>query len=70
MTRRRSSSTPSDTDDNIMMIKKRIENATEGLPSSSYTNCFKLLYNRVLPVSRENTFTICDYISSLRHQTT
>jgi hypothetical protein len=43
-----SSNTPSlsvDTEDNndIMMIKERIENATEGLPSS---NCFNYLSKR------------------------
>src|SRR5919197_983348 len=66
----RSSSTPSSHTDsnNIMMIKERIENATEGLPSSS---CFSHLSNRVLPASirgKDNVLTICDYISSMKSE--
>jgi hypothetical protein len=48
-------STPSDNN----IIKTKIENATVGLSS----NCFNHLYNRILPASRENALTICDYIS-------
>jgi hypothetical protein len=49
-----------------MMIKTKIENATEGLSS----NCFNHVFNRILPASRgkENALTICDYISSLRSE--
>jgi hypothetical protein len=46
------------------MTKTKIENATEGLPH----NCFNYLSNRVLPASRENALTICDYIFSLRSE--
>ncbi|MGB7953866.1 MAG: hypothetical protein WCF23_07775 [Candidatus Nitrosopolaris sp.] len=48
------------------IIKTKIENITEGLSS----DCFNLLYNRVLPASRgrENALTICDYISSLKSE--
>jgi hypothetical protein len=52
----------SSSSDNIIMTK--IENATEGLSS----NCFGHLFNRVLPVSRENALTICDYISSIKSE--
>ncbi|MFL6345720.1 MAG: hypothetical protein ACJ71A_09795 [Nitrososphaeraceae archaeon] len=55
-------STPSDNN----IIKTKIENATEGLSS----NCFNHLYNRILPASRENALTICDYISSLKSELT
>jgi hypothetical protein len=55
-------STTTTSSDNIIMIKTKIENATEGLSS----NCFSHLSNRVLPVSRENALTICDYISEVR----
>ena len=50
--------------DNNNIIKERIENATEALSS----NCFNYLFNRVLPVSRENALTICDYISSIKSE--
>jgi hypothetical protein len=52
--------------DNMAIIKQRIENATEGLPS----RCFNLLYNRVLPGPRgkENALTICDYITSMKSE--
>jgi hypothetical protein len=53
-------STPSDNN----IIKTKIENATVGLSS----NCFNHLYNRILPASRENALTICDYISSLKSE--
>ncbi|MFL6410873.1 MAG: hypothetical protein ACJ71K_06475 [Nitrososphaeraceae archaeon] len=53
-------STPSDNN----IIKTKIENATEGLSS----NCFNHLYNRILPASRENALTICNYISSLKSE--
>jgi integrase len=48
------------------IIKTKIENITEGLSS----DCFNLLYNRVLPASRgrENALTICDYICSLKSE--
>ena len=46
------------------VIKTKIENATEGLSS----NCFNHLFNRVLPASKENALTICDYISSLKSE--
>jgi hypothetical protein len=48
--------------DNVMITK--IKSATEGLSS----NCFNYLFNRVLPVSRENALTICDYISSIKSE--
>jgi endonuclease III-like uncharacterized protein len=46
------------------IVRTKIENATEGLSS----NCFNHLYNRILPASRENALTICDYISSLKSE--
>ena len=46
------------------MIKTKIENATEGLSS----NCFNRLFGMVLPGSRENALTICDYMSSLKSE--
>src|SRR5919198_3089310 len=52
--------------DNIV-IKTKIENATEGL---SY-NCFNYLFDRVLPGSRvgkENALTICNYMSSIKSE--
>ena len=51
--------------DNIM-VKTKIENATEGLSHS----CFNYLFNKVMPGSRgkENAITICDYISSIRSE--
>lgn len=42
----------------MMIIDKKIENATEGLSF----NCFNFLHNKVLPTNRENVLTICDYI--------
>ena len=45
--------------DDLMIAK--INNATEGLPS----NCFNHLFDRVLPASRENALTICEYISAM-----
>jgi endonuclease III-like uncharacterized protein len=48
--------------DNLMITK--MKSATEGL---SY-NCFNHLFNRVLPESRENALTICDYISSIKSE--
>ena len=48
--------------DNIIITK--IENATKGLSF----NCFHHLFNRVLPASRQNALTICDYMSSLRSE--
>jgi hypothetical protein len=45
--------------DNIIITK--IENGTEGLSS----NCFDHLFNMVLPASRQNALTICDYMSSM-----
>jgi hypothetical protein len=51
-------------DNNTMMIEKKIENATEGL---SYS-CFNHLSNVVRPASRQNALTICDYISSLKSE--
>jgi hypothetical protein len=43
-------------------IDRKIQNTTEGLPSE----CLNYLTKRVLPVSRENVLTICDYTSSLK----
>jgi hypothetical protein len=62
-------STSSSSSDNMMIIiKTKIENATEGLSS----NCFNHLYNKVLPASsrgdKENALTICDYISSIKSE--
>jgi integrase len=59
--------TASSSDSIMMMIKTKIENATEGLSS----NCFNYISNRVLPASsvgKENALTICDYILSLRSE--
>jgi hypothetical protein len=44
-------------------INTRIEYSTKGLPY-----CFNYISNKVLPGSRgkENTLTICDYISSMK----
>jgi hypothetical protein len=55
--------TTSNSSDNIT-TKTKIENATEGLPH----RCFNYLYNRILPASRENALTICNYIFSLRSE--
>jgi integrase len=49
-------------DDYIIIAK--IENATEGL---SY-NCFNLVSNIIFPASKQNTFAICDYISSMKSE--
>lgn len=46
------------------ITERKIENTVEGLPS----DCFNFLHNRVLPASRENAITICDYISSLKSE--
>jgi integrase/recombinase XerD len=46
-------------------IKRKIENVTQGLPSQ----CLNYVCNRVLPASKENVLTICDYISSLKAET-
>jgi integrase/recombinase XerD len=46
------------------LIKRKIENATEGLSS----NCFNHLFDMVLPRSKENALTICDYISSIKSE--
>jgi integrase len=54
--------TSTSSSDNI--IKTKIESATEGLSHS----CFNHLFDRVLPASRENALTICDYISSLKSE--
>jgi integrase len=43
---------------------RKIENITEGL--ASY--CFNMLHTRVLPQNRENAMTICEYISSMKHE--
>jgi hypothetical protein len=40
-------------------IENKIENATEGLPSE----CFRFLYDRVLPANQENAMMICNYMS-------
>jgi hypothetical protein len=52
--------------DNTNTIKRKIDNATEGLSS----NCFNYLYHRVLPRPRgkENALTICDYMSSIKSE--
>ena len=52
-------------DDDNKTINTRMENATKGL---SY--CFNYISNRALPGSRgkENTLTICDYISSMKSE--
>jgi len=44
--------------------RRKIENITEGLSA----NCFNILYNRILPASRENALSICDYISAMRSE--
>jgi integrase len=49
-------------DDN--KIKRKIENALEGLSS----HCFNFLHNKVLPANKENALTICDYISSIKSE--
>ena len=43
---------------------RKIENITQGL--ASY--CFNMLHNRVLPRNRDNAMTICEYISSMKHE--
>ena len=43
---------------------RKIENITQGL--ASY--CFNMLHNRVLPHNRDNAMTICEYISSMKHE--
>jgi integrase/recombinase XerD len=45
-------------------IKRKIENATEGLS----LNCFNFLHNLVLPTNKENALLICDYISALKSE--
>ena len=57
-------STNTSPSDDITIIKTKIENATEGLSRS----CFNYLSNRVLPASKENALTICDYISCLKSE--
>jgi hypothetical protein len=59
-------SVSSSNDDMTTMTKTMIENATEGLPSRYYN----ALYNTILPTSggKQNTLTICDYISSLKSE--
>jgi hypothetical protein len=59
-------SVSSSNDDMTTMTKTMIENATEGLPSRYYNS----LYNTILPTSggKQNTLTICDYISSLKSE--
>ncbi|MGB6671289.1 MAG: hypothetical protein WBE34_02535, partial [Candidatus Nitrosopolaris sp.] len=52
------------TNSDIIKINKKIQNATEGLPSE----CFNLLHNRVLPTNKDNALIICDYVSSLRSE--
>jgi integrase len=54
--------TSSETSDSLIVTK--IKNATEGLSS----DCFNLLHNRVLPANKQNTLTICDYISALKSE--
>ena len=49
--------------EHIDNIKRKIENATEGLPS----HCFNSLH-RILPASKENALVICDYISSIKSE--
>jgi hypothetical protein len=51
------------TRDKILMTK--IENAVGGLP----LQCINYLSNEVLPTSKENALTICDYISALKSDT-
>jgi hypothetical protein len=58
-----SSSTSTSSSDNE--VKERIKDATKGLPSSS---CFNYLSDKVLPASKENALTICDYIFSLKSE--
>jgi len=48
--------------DNV--IKRKIENATEGVSS----NCFNHLFDMILPGSKENALTICDYMSSIKSE--
>ena len=68
MTSQLPSSSSSYEDDSMMIIKTKIEDATEGL--SSY--CFNYLSNKVLlpgsKIGKENALTICDYIYSLRSE--
>lgn len=45
-------------------IKRKIENATEGLSCS----CFNQLFDMVLPGSKQNALTICDYMSSIKSE--
>ena len=45
-------------------IKRKIENAVEGLPSQ----CFNYLCVKISPISQENAVTICDYMSSLKSE--
>jgi integrase len=45
-------------------VKRKIENATEGLS----LNCFNFLHNLVLPTNKENAIVICDYISALKSE--
>jgi hypothetical protein len=54
--------TSTSSSDKILMIKTKIENATEGLSS----NCFNHLFDKVLPGStgKENALIICNYITS------
>jgi hypothetical protein len=46
------------------IIDKRIEAATEGLSSE----CFNIIHNMVLPANKQNTLTICDYVTSLKSE--
>src|SRR6266516_4443643 len=57
-------STTTTTPPSDVIIRTKIENATEGLSS----DCFNLLHNRMLPATSENALTICNYISSLRSE--
>src|SRR5918911_878473 len=45
-------------------IKRKIENATEGLSS----NCFNHLFDMTLSGSKENALTICDYMFSIKSE--
>ena len=45
-----------------IITERKIQNATEGLPYETFNS----LHNRLLPTSKENALTICDYISTLK----
>jgi hypothetical protein len=58
--------TSTSSSDKDIILKTKIQNATEGLP---YT-CLNYLCIRILPALRgkENVLTICEYISSMKSE--